>query len=195
MRVMVIGHLGNMGQRYVSILKHARIPWCGLDVSEHTPVDEAPTHVIIATPTTTHIGLIKSTAKLYPNVPILCEKPISTDLEDLQELPSNLYMVNNYQYMPIDHTAKSLTLYDYYKSGDDGLEWDCIQLIGLANSKIELAKNSPIWTVILNGQVLDAKWVDHSYIGMIRDFTGDMQYCWGVDKIKEVHEKVMTCLK
>lgn len=197
MKVLVVGYLGNMGRRYVSVLNYLNVKWVGLDIYENPTLEklyEPISHIIIATPTDTHIGMIRHCRWHYPNLPILCEKPVSKNLDELIDLPMWLYMVNNYCYMPIDLTFKGPTSYNYYKSGDDGLYWDCIQLIGLANGNdITLSNTSPVWECQILGQRISAEWIDRSYISMVQDFLGKRDKVWGTPKIRLVHEKVLAC--
>jgi hypothetical protein len=205
--VCVVGSNGNMGRRYLSVLRHLAIESCGVD--EHDSLSEVDaTHFIVATPTDSHIDVLKEIISTRPEpVSVLCEKPfVKTDSVDTQKIlaamtifseyeqhGSNLYMVNNYAYYPqLTHT-KGLTVYDYYHSGGDGLEWDCIQLIHLAKGKMLLSNSSPAWTVYINGTLLSKDHIDQSYISMVDDFVHENQgKLWGYGDTVLAHLKVIN---
>jgi len=185
-RVFIAGWLGNMGQRYLAVLKFLGIPYCGLDVPpEWTPnagnpnwlnkaeVSEA-THILVATPTHTHYDVLKE--YLGWGLPVLCEKPVIKDIGLLEEIIAMyskkgvpLTMLNQYKYMT-KPTDQGETYYNYFRTGGDGLHWDCINLIGLAKGKVEIGNVNPIWTCCINGRWLSPDNIDESYINMMADW-------------------------
>lgn len=207
MKVLLFGHRGNMGRRYAAILDQLGIAYDGIELSRpEINAQGIYDRIIIATPTDTHIKIIKNCLALFPKTKILCEKPISKNLDELLELKANwdvskIFMVNNYAYMLHMNPNKienDDTNYDYFKTGGDGIFWDCIQLFHLAKSRITLKANSPKWDVQINGLQLNASMIDQSYIEMLADFCGNMQHCWNftdVLKTHEIVEKEMQCLK
>jgi hypothetical protein len=210
MSTLIIGGKGNMGKRYASILKHLNSKYDIVDVHnlEKFPEKAAVAdRFIIATPTETHLDYIK---QLIPmNKPILCEKPLSRDIQGLREALESqgekdlVFMVNNYGYayhISVDTDSKYLdaqvannvpgiTSYNYYNSGPDGLVWDCIQLIRMAQGPIMLSKHSPIWSCVINGVQIDRSAIDTSYVLMIADFVGGFIH-QDRGEIIELHEEV-----
>lgn len=192
--VLLLGSEGNMGKRYQAILRKLRISFTGVDKNDIRPKDKF-SHVIIATPTDTHYDLIKE-YKQY-SVPILCEKPITTNPNELEQImiwKAKLTMVNQYAHMQMFRASGS-SCYDYFKTGDDGLGWDCINILGMAKGKVTLMNKSPIWQCQLNGQTLRINDMDEAYISMI------MQWCWSdyswgdIDYIINAHQKVLKWQK
>jgi hypothetical protein len=189
MSTLVIGGRGNMGRRYCSILEYLKQPYKVLDLDnmEQYPELASICHkFIIATPTDTHLEYIE---QLLPfDCPILCEKPLSKDPRKLKEVlepyeDPKLSMVVNYGYafnLSVDDTYRyfekenghrtHVTSYDYYNSGNDGLIWDCIQLVNLADGPISLKNKSPVWEVMINGVPIKREVIDMSYVLMVSDF-------------------------
>jgi hypothetical protein len=174
MSILIVGGNGNMGRRYQAVLRHLKRDYRIADID--TPPEETwkmamkSDGIIIATPTETHTAFIMSLSKL--SKPILCEKPISKDVKELKKVlgyvgkKCPIAMV--YQYGVIaDRHSKGVTSYDYFKHGTDGLYWDCIQLVGLANGDLRLAEDSAVWRCVVNGKRLDIGQMDHAYIGFI----------------------------
>ena len=195
--ILVVGYKGNMGRRYTSILNYLQVPWFGLDVDDiktgyQGKLDKKFTAVIIATPTLIHCEYIRMFAKI--EVPILCEKPITKDLEELNKTldyvaayPSaKLDMVMQYKEL-VYSTAKKPTKYNYYKSGNDGIYWDCIQIIGLAKGEIYLSNESPIWKCQINGQHLKIQDMDWAYVEMIKRWLAKPGQ--SLNEIFEIHDK------
>lgn len=192
--ILVVGAEGNMGTRYMTILKHLGIPAHGVDLGD--PEDEVslvPSSIdgiIIATPTNCHIANIRAFAKMKK--PILCEKPISKDPEEIkalfQEFPSlNLQMVYQYSILAQENCT-GISSYNYFKHGGDGLIWDCIQIIGLAKGEIILEETSPEWHCIINGQRLSNSLMDMAYIQFIRKWVAHKLTMTHSDLIS-IHEK------
>lgn len=193
-KVCIIGNKGNMGRRYAAVCDYLDIEHWGWDRNprDYNADDfKDTTHVIIATPTKRHIIDIQNLKDFLAfKGPILCEKPIATNITELKYIDyDNLYMVNNYQYL-YQGNYGSHTTYEYYHSGNDGLAWDCIQLFKFTDDSPYLKNQSPIWKCSLHGKKLSKNDIDQSYIDMIKDFTGPMKYCWGKDIIIDLHLKV-----
>jgi hypothetical protein len=194
MKVCIIGNKGNMGRRYAACLDYLNIDHWGYDgappESFVSKLDDT-THVIIATPTETHVSIFKMIQVLSDKLPILCEKPITKDLKELESINlDNLYMVNNYQYIANSIEYRNETVsYDYYHSGNDGIAWDCIQLFAFGND-IKLSNKSPKWQCSINGTPLSKDLIDQSYIDMLKDFTGPMKHVWDKNTIIDLHLKV-----
>lgn len=174
-RVLLLGAAGSIGSRYAAILKGIR----GVEYTPMDPLLEDPphedvyqfaTHAIIATPTNTHIPLVKKCMEYF--LPILCEKPLSKDVELCREVEEydRGFVVNNYQYVvhTITHDRPSIT-YDYYRTGRDGLKWDACQLYYLDPAAL-VRTRSPIWTMTVNEVRISYRLLEESYVWMIKDF-------------------------
>lgn len=189
-KVFISGCTGNMGRRYTAICHDLGLTVMGGD--KETPLSEQASvarekdcdGVIIATPTVNHVDALN----LFGNIaqlPILCEKPLAPG--KLLEMRFNVRMVNQYEYM-IDKKSVGKTYWNYYKSGDDGLLWDCINIIGLAKSECVIKGSSPFWRCMINGKELNIKDMDMAYFDMVKDWvknpTDNLEYC------KMAHDKV-----
>ena len=164
-----------MGSRYRTILTHMGIPFKGVDTDfwdENYFKQNHDFHsVIIATPTDTHCELIKFFHQF--DIPMLCEKPITMDEDELREivaLEPKLRMVCQYKYILKDPGAMGATHYNYFRTGDDTLAWDCISIIGLADGCANISNDSPIWQCSINGNELSLSDMDGAYCKMIRDW-------------------------
>lgn len=200
--VGVIGYLGNMGHRYCAILDSLKIEYVGCDFHNKDQWKSQPvTHFIIATPTETHLGVIRSIRAFHAVIPILCEKPFKfcfdqDDLDDVKNVVTsdrNLFMVNNYYftraYWPKEQAGK--TSYNYYHSGPHGLPWDCIQLVNLAKGDIELKAESPVWSCQINGVKVTRSSIDKSYVAMVKAFVTGDDGLWRGSSIIDAHVKTM----
>ncbi len=207
--VYIVGNQGNMARRYSAILDYLEIPFCGHDKAEYNPANngknaflptaKCATHFIICTPTERHlkdIGLA-----LHYEKPILCEKPLTTNALELQAFERDcgedialVSMVNQYRFLGRQE-SEGATYYDYFKTGNDGLAWDCLNIIGLAKKAPTYIKNeSPVWRCSINGRPLDLGMVDYAYISMIRDFLSPQHKSnWAY--AYRAHEKVEEWLK
>lgn len=178
MSIAIIGGNGGMGRRYQSILSHLDKDFHVADI-EHTEdqiieLVKRSEGVIIATPTETHAGLVAALSPLRK--PILCEKPISKNMDELKacllqvktdQTPFSMV----YQYKSLANPYRlGWSHYNYFRHGNDGLAWDCIQIIGLARQQLELEETSPIWRCSINGEALDLSSMDYAYIAFIRDW-------------------------
>jgi hypothetical protein len=200
-KVAVVGAKGNMGRRYVLILQQ----YCDCEVVEieidryRDPSD--CDGIIIATPTFAHYDLIKFYAKF--GKPILCEKPICKSLDKLKELLAlpgiDLSMVNQYAFARLDMFGFSETLaykgktsYNYYSTGKDGLFWDCINIIGLAEYDWEIRNDSPVWYCQINGWPINRTEIDISYVEMLKAWTN--RNWFNTSYILPAHEKVWKAI-
>lgn len=174
--IYILGIKGNMGRRYAACLKSLGIEVIGSDVGEipKPPADIfALKGIINATPTDRHIDTTEDL--LSWQVPILVEKPFARSYEKVlafekkyKKVDLNLItMVNQYYFMPGLPIGNKKTWYDFYHSGNDGLHWDAINLIGMAEGDIELLNESPIWKCGLNGRSFSKGDIDNSYVKMI----------------------------
>jgi len=193
--VGIVGHLGNMGTRYCRIVEHLGHEWIGADVgSDPRTLAFTADALIVASPTAYHVDHIRA-LKDY-SLPILCEKPVTKDLDELEELLADLKkagtrlkVVNQYAELSFPKDGKGLTAYDYFKTGGDGLYWDCISLIGLANGAVELRNKSPIWHAQINGEPLSISDMDAAYVRMVSRWLRDPT-ATDYDAIHRTHKRV-----
>ena len=121
-------------------------------------------------------------AEKRPKKRFLLEKPLCKGA-NLGDLPRNIRMINQYEYYLADRLSgdvkiieavntKKETVYDYWRSGKDGLIWDCINIVGLADddSDLDLRQDSLIWNCVINNQVLDISKMDVAYVWNIYDW-------------------------
>lgn len=212
MKVLLLGSLGNMGKRYQSILDHLNVSYLALDAdwkSQLLPGDFFDCRkIIIATPTGTHVDIIRKLIALKPEQvrfpDILCEKPISKSVSETMQIfdlakqfEVNLYMVNQYCFLPCASQFKEMrahSKYNYFNSGKDGIHWDCIQVYGLANGSISVANNSPKWDCQINGHRLNIRDMDKAYIKMVKSFLADKEGLWGEVETLIATRKVLMAL-
>lgn len=206
MKICVIGYLGNMGQRYCRILEHLGHQWIGTDACEShgfydfvRPTKEADA-VIIASPTRAHADQVRVLKDC--GLPILCEKPLTKDLvelekllEDLKFAGTRLQMVSQYDYIYFPKSVISPTIYNYFKHGSDGIYWDCINIIYHASDIVILRETSPIWYCQINGYSLKLADMDHAYITMVdwwlKDPKDDLGRIWNAHK--KAHDLEAAC--
>ena len=182
-RVYIIGYNGNMARRYRACLDYLGIKHSGCDIGCSYPVDwDHVDGIIIATPTNLHIHHIDF-FKTFEK-PILCEKPISLNGFELPEI--NLQMVNQYEHCGPFPGGE--TYYDCWRTGGDGLAWDCINIIGLSDKMPHLDNKSPIWKCMINGKELSLNDVDNGYVKMLDAWTKNPKP--NIEYIKKAHEKV-----
>jgi hypothetical protein len=97
-------------------------------------------------------------------------------------------MVNQYEYVTGKGNHSIGSFYNYWNSGKDGQQWDCINIIGLSETPPFLKTKSPIWNCSINGLSLNITSMDHAYIDMIQDWwekpTPDLDY------IEKAHRRV-----
>ena len=188
-----------MGKRYQAILNYIDVDFLTFDNKFQSDlsledVTDSATGIIIATPTETHFDYIVSLAAL--EIPILCEKPLTKEKEQLAHLKTivkdrhlNLTMMMQYKMLD-DPSSVGDSHYNYFKSGNDGLVWDCMQIIGLARGHVSVSNGSPIWDCRLNGKNLKLSEMDLAYVNFVKDwlkYPGD-----DISKLIDIHQKVMA---
>ncbi len=193
--ILVYGARGNMGRRYMAILRSLGITSYGVDLDTDPraiPHKEAAGY-IIATPTDTHIRLMR--ALLPQKRPILCEKPWSKDIHELRDFMSDLgegdkrrlSMVAQYRHLIPGLRGRGVSLYDYYRHGGDGLAWDCIQIVGLSNGPVILREKSPVWRCLINGHTINVGGMDGAYVTDVQEWVSGRGL--SINFISEAHEK------
>ena len=189
MNVLVLGSAGNMGRRYCAILNFLGVDFVGFDISTGADYGSLRlyefTHVLIATPVNTHIGLIFNLHNVVGS--ILCEKPISISVDDLLNLQMNqtsVYMVNNWRFIlgvkKLLSPGQNEIALDYYNTGKDG-DWDLIQPIYLSRGMPTIKRKSPVYDCNVNGTMITQHNFDMSYVAMIRAWLDTPQLMWNLD--------------
>jgi hypothetical protein len=196
-KVLIVGSKGNMGKRYEAVCKLLGITTIGQDLKEPQPDMTGVDGIIVATPTTSHTKDIINYSRF--DLPYLVEKPLTKlpiELDNflmvVQRLGLNLQMVNQYQEL-VKPGAVGDTRYNYFKTGNDGLAWDCINIIGLANDSVTLNNDSPIWECVINGQKLSLSDMDRAYISMVEKWTNNPTP--NLDYIRSAHDKVFKYIR
>ena len=184
-KIAIMGGEGNMGRRYKCILENV----IKKDVvifdkgSASLQGIKDCDGVIIATPTQNHLAMIKRLQGL--NLPILCEKPLTTNLAHLdafenehRPICSQVQMVNQYEFLAKPHSYGE-THYSYWNSGKDGLDWDCLNIIGLSEKRPEYIDNqSPYWQCMINGYKISIENMDLAYVAMLRRWVNEPKSNW-----------------
>lgn len=193
----IIGANGSMGKRYQAILKYLGHASFNVDIdARFSGAVEAVYHshgIIIATPTEKHLDYIRLFAAM--GKPILCEKPLSKNKAELEEIRTlvkahGTKLAMTMQYLTLttpDATGPSY--YNYFKTGNDGLYWDCLQIIALAKDEVTVDNTSPIWECQINGERLSISGMDHAYIEFVRSWIkGEVNF--DIDDLIGFHDKV-----
>lgn len=203
MKVLVIGSQGNMGRRYVAILKRF-----GHEVIERDIVDKTHPYLnykeidkaIVATPTGTHFDICRYLA--INKVDYLCEKPVSKDPGEIKEL------INLNKKFGVDgrwvcnwaftsHATRfeigksSYISYNYYNTGKDGLKWDCIQLAYLDVNYPTIFTDSPIFKAEISGYDITLRDIERSYIAMIGTWFQHPKFLWDMEDALKATNKVL----
>jgi hypothetical protein len=199
-KVLVVGSEGSQGKRYRAILdwlnvKYACRDVCVDEIHKDTDIYEDISHILITTPTDTHCEQIK---KYLPyQKPILVEKPITKNLIQLEQvldavmtLGVEISMVHQYRHLLKSQVKGADSHYNYFKHGNDGLIWDCLQIINLATGAVQLSEHSPIWMCRINGEPLKIQQMDFAYITEITQWLNG--YRDSLDTLYKIHEKVAS---
>jgi len=200
MKVALFGAAGNMGRRYTAILKslgHEILPIeVGTNTGEAQRYIEQADRAIIATPTGNHFAALGEIASVRHRLSVLCEKPLVKEETQLNVIETDLadrikiYTVNQYAYLPYCREEGKESWYNYFNHGQDGLLWDCFQIIGLANGPITLGEDSPTWQCGINGMPLNLAWMDVAYVRMVEDFMGPGLSLWDLAKATQITRKI-----
>lgn len=180
MKVLVIGSEGRQGARFCAILKYLGVEYEGVDIGlHHGSYFKDYSHAIIATPTDTHLDYIEW-CRIYGIRHILCEKPIDKNPDKIKELiniekETKINMVCNWKYALGNKPIGTYDIhYSNYNTGKDGVGWDCIQLIYLANT-LKIDTNTPYFFCqclpadnMGRDEVIELYDIEQSYITMIK---------------------------
>ncbi len=193
--ILIVGANGNMGTRYRAILRYLGQDFECVD-QESVPLKildqaEKSSGVIVATPTHTHVSFLRLLADCGKR--ILCEKPFSKNIAETRDIVSHLKrhgtrvsMVSQYMELA-DPNSLGPSGYDYFRHGQDGLIWDCIQIIGMARGEVIIQEKSPIWKCSLNGKQLSVADMDMAYVQHVNRWLSGWQQ--DLDLALEFHEK------
>jgi len=197
--ITIIGANGSMGKRYQAILNYMGKNHRCFD-REHSFDDilgsvADSTHAIIASPTASHVMFLRKVLP-FKNCEVLCEKAITKNMDELTDITNEYYsasrkftMMMQYKDLVTNYDTGKLSEYDYFRTGPDGLTWDCLQIIGLARGPVVINNNSPIWKCSINGQILSISDMDRAYVRFVgRWLHGEIDQ--SMDEIKYMHEKV-----
>jgi hypothetical protein len=210
--ILLVGGLGSIVTRYRAILENMGIPY---DIYDYHTGILSNTHgetnlqdikfdkAIICTPTDTHIRYCQELE--LTGKPYLCEKPLTKDPEELvlAEKFQRGYMVCNYKIL-LDHVSRDgHIVYDYYRTGKDGLLWDCCQLLYL-DPLAYVNNKSPIYRLHVHNPYdeydcygeIPYQLVERSYISMIIKFVnGEYADLWTMEDGIAMTECVLRRLK
>ena len=174
--IAIIGANGSMGKRYQAIFDYLKRPFACFDQEhsiEHIKTEcQSAEGIIIATPTPTHGEFLRQLLPLEKK--ILCEKPVTKDMDELLDLDAyctrhgyDFQMMLQYKEL-CDPASSGPSFYDYFRTGNDGLIWDCLQIIGLARGDLVIRNESPVWACAINGKLLSLSDMDFAYITAIQ---------------------------
>lgn len=200
MSILIIGSEGSQGKRYQAILSHLGKDFIRVDASLpgsalNPSLEENIEGIIIATPTESHVSVIKSYLRLKK--PMLVEKPICKKIDDLSEVlelskASDIKLSMMFQYKKLGPSdARQKSYYDYFRHGDDGLIWDCFQIIALSKAEVFLKESSPIWNCTINGRKLNSGDMDKAYIDEVKEWLSGKEK-ETAKEIMDAHQKVAT---
>lgn len=210
LKVGLLGSNGSMGRRYKAILNFLGVSFVEYDPSltrgkgDLTRFMSVPcTHYIIATPTDTHEEVAAALMQTEGRN-LLIEKPVCTSSEDVRSLleqakDTSTTITVMMQYKYIDRSelqnAPTISYYNFYNTGKDGLLWDCFQVIAFDKTGvIKLYNDSPMWSCSINGYQLYQSSVDKAYVTFVRNWLAGNEVQSPEDIIKW-HEKVEDLIR
>jgi len=204
-RYLILGSEGSMGTRYQSILRQLNLKYSCYDPVKHNHENiydyDQFDGIILATPTYTHFNILQELKGFKKR--ILCEKPVTKDFQELEKIISwglDLTMMLQYQHLLFDQVGEikkfgseiGPSYYNYFRTGKDGLCWDCMQTIALHNGpmeKLNIKNDSPVWSCMINNETLRFNLMDHAYIRSV------MEWAFGAiqdeNLIFNAHKKVI----
>ncbi len=197
MSVLILGSEGSMGKRYQANLKHLGQSYTCADLlHDDRWIERSAARaqgIIIATPTNTHLKLVTKFSQM--GKPILCEKPLVKTKHELDDLMCSVRLGRTklrmtFQYQMLDMVSSNgHSHYDYFRHGNDGIVWDCMQIISLARKSIDLNETSPIWSCVLNGDRLNIADMDRAYIDYVKLWFNYPQQ--DLSYLNDIHLKVI----
>lgn len=195
MSVLIVGAHGSMGRRYQAIMRYLGREYRCVDkddTDEHVAeVAKVSSGIILATPTDTHLSMIRRFLPLRR--PILCEKPVTKSIDELREVLAEIASAKvpfrmMFQYQMLNDAGRiGDSHYNYFKHGNDGLIWDCLQVIALGRRRVQIRGDSPIWSCKLNGRTLRLDHMDAAYIAYVQKWFNEPKQ--DTIEILRAHEK------
>lgn len=172
-KILIIGSEGSMGRRYQSILKYLKVDFGCYDIKIMGSYPDFNKYdaFIVCTPTFDHEVTLLSLQKY--NKPILCDKPIIKDSQKVAEILSgDIDLDIMFQYRELlndiyNWMDEPFSSYNYFRTGNDGLYWDCMQTIGLHRGSIDhlsIRNDSPVWECKINNEQLHLGMMDIAYV-------------------------------
>ena len=199
--VALIGGAGSIGTRY-----HCILDKLGVDVVVHDPPAGIHGNLtncdkwIICTPTDTHYNWCLQA--ISAGVTFLCEKPMSKSLVETEAIVDKAYVRGVEGFVVCNYNMCSVTMkgreiyFNYFRTGKDGLCWDCCQLLYLGN-QVMLKTDSFVWTLIVDGVwQVDYRDLEMSYGKMLASFCGVAgQHPSALWDLEDGHEMTRTVLQ
>jgi hypothetical protein len=202
--IALIGSEGSMGKRYQAILQYLDQKHLPLDrtlMSQDEILERASScqKIIIASPTCTHLYYLRNL--LPTKADILCEKPVHKNTDELVDLHDfcrrsglSYKMVMQYQELLDPSADGSFSEYNYFRHGNDGLAWDCLQTLALSKGPVRLSQDSPVWYCMINGQRLQLSDMDQAYVNFIVKWL-EGRLTQTLDDIELAHRRVEKYLQ
>lgn len=196
-----------MGRRYYAILKHLGVEYVNREDPLFRGANKSTqfSQVIVATPTESHFDLLWDLIENFNIRAILCEKPICKEPNKIQSLIDHaayygvdVRMVCNWSFVKPNSRLKpecNFVDYDCYNTGKDGLAWDCIQLIYLANGMPTLKTKSPTFKTFINRKGISLDDIANSYVRMIEAWLKDPALLWSLEDAKKATEKTLEYIR
>lgn len=190
-----------MGRRYAAILRYLGMDYETWDIADgcHRPPLAGFSHVLIATPTDTHVSQIQQCVGTGVTH-VLCEKPLCMDAtrvatlrDECQSLRTYIHIVCNWSYvLPWRLTPESVNLtYRNWYTGPHGADWDCCQLHYLQRDRQPaFVEEGPAFMAFVDGYPVSLADIDRSYIAMLRDWYEAPSHLWGLADAVAMERKV-----
>jgi hypothetical protein len=194
-KLLIIGSKGNMGSRYSDMARNMGVEVLGVDIGDSYGTVH-PDLIIIATPTSSHFDMCLEVQRLWPKVPYLCEKPIATvNVCRLQELTG--YMVNNWAFSTGKYIEPHSVEVDYdcSNTGNDGKQWDCIQLFHICKGIPKIATKSSEFLCTIDRMFITRDMIWESYKLMLQHFIkGREDRLWTIKSTIPTHQLIKFIL-
>jgi hypothetical protein len=186
-KVLIVGNSGSIGRRYHAILEWLGVSVVGFDeLSLKGVLNEKVDGIVIASPTYTHGKYLQEFKDR--GIPILCEKPMSGKVEELESLffdasRENISMVDNWVHMIGNHNTDNCLVFSNFTAGKERTAYNLAQPIYLCRDgvlKVEL--DQPMCRIddLWSGKSYTSHDVDFSYIRMLTMWLRDGKTHWNI---------------